>query len=72
MKSSVYTKIFVLILVAFGALALISYSRSETSADKEECTGSSKCDAKKVQSDFLIWESFSKSLLSEAIGCDDN
>ena len=70
MKTSAYTKIFVLLLLVFSALALISYSRSKTEAVKEECSGSAKCNAKRVQSEFIIWESFSKSLLPGAAGSE--
>lgn len=72
MKSSMYTKFLVLMLVVLGALALISYARSKNVPIKEECSGSTNCSGKKLQSDFIIWESFSKSLLSEASGCDEN
>ena len=68
MKTPAYTKIFVLMLLVFGALVLISYSHAKTVATKEECSGSAKCDAKKIQSEFIIWESFSQSLLPGAAG----
>jgi hypothetical protein len=71
MKASVYTKILVSLLVIVSALALISYSRSKTAA-KEECSGSVKCGGKKVQNEFIIWESFSNNLLSGATGCNEN
>jgi hypothetical protein len=72
MKTSVYTKIFVALLVVFGALALISYSRSKYAATQEECSGPAKSCSKKVQSEFLTWESFSKNLLSGDSWGDDN
>ena len=65
MKASAFTKLFILLLVVFSALALISYSRTNSAA-KEECSGSTKCSGKKVQSEFIIWESLSKNLLSGA------
>jgi hypothetical protein len=70
MKTSVYTKIFVLALVIFGALALISYSRSNTTV-KEDCSVSGKCSTKKIQSEFTFWEAFSKNLLSVPTDSDD-
>ena len=72
MKASVYTKILVSLLVIVSALALISYSRSKTATTKEECSGSVKCGGKKVQNEFIIWESFSNNLLSGATGCNEN
>jgi len=72
MKPSIYTKIFVLLLLVSSALALISYSRSKTAQVKEETTGSTKCSAKSVQSEFVIWESFSKSMLFGSTGCEEN
>jgi hypothetical protein len=70
MKTSVFTKIFVLALIIFGALALVSYSRSKT-AMKEDCSVSGKCDTKKIQSELMMWETFSKNLLSIPAGSDD-
>jgi hypothetical protein len=72
MKPSIYTKIFVILLVVCSALALISYSRSKTALVKEESAGSAKCSAKSVQSEFIIWESFSKSMLFGSTGCEEN
>jgi hypothetical protein len=72
MKPSVYTKIFVSLLVVLSALALISYSRSKTASIKEECSGSAKCGGKKVQNEYIIWESFSTNLLSGTTGCNEN
>jgi len=68
MKASVYTKIFVLVLVIFSALALVSYSRSKATSGKEDCSVSGKCNSKKIQSEFMIWEAFSKNLLSVPTG----
>ncbi|HLY72193.1 MAG TPA: hypothetical protein VKR53_20810 [Puia sp.] len=70
MKTSVYTKIFVLALVIFSALALVSYSRSKTTV-REDCSNSGKCNTKKIQSELMIWETFSKNLLSVPDGSDD-
>jgi hypothetical protein len=67
MKTSVYTRIFIAMLVAFTALAIVSYSRAKP-AVCQECPDSDKCDNKKVQSEFIIWESFAKNLLFGAIG----
>jgi hypothetical protein len=68
MKASVYTKIFVLVLIIFSALALVSYSRSKAAPGKEDCSVSGKCSSKKTQSEFMIWEAFSKNLLSVPTG----
>jgi hypothetical protein len=72
MKTSIYTKIFVLLLVVCSALALISYSHAKTAQAKEDSSGSGKCSAKTVQSEFIIWESFSKGMLFGTTGCDEN
>ncbi len=72
MQTSGYTKIFVLLLVVLSALALISYSRAKTTLVKEECSGSAKCGGKKIQNEYIIWESFSTNLLSGATGCNEN
>ncbi|HLX91722.1 MAG TPA: hypothetical protein VKR32_08570 [Puia sp.] len=71
MKTSVYTKIFVLLLLVFGALALVSYARSRTAGSKEDCSVSGKGDSRKVQGEFIIWEAFSKTFMFPTSSCDE-
>ncbi|GEM_PF-5606498 len=68
MKTAAFTKIFIIMVLVFSALALISYSRSKT-ISKEDCSGSTQCANKSVHNEFIIWESLSKNLLS---GGSDN
>lgn len=63
MKYRTYIRLFLLILVASISLILISYSRSNNATpQKEECSG--KCDKKTGQTEFILWETLSRNLLS--------
>lgn len=64
MKSKTYLQIFLLILVASISLFLFSYSHKATTSDKEDTNGQEKCCQKKVHSEFILWESLSRNLLS--------
>ncbi len=66
MRSKTYLRLFLLILVTAASLILFSYSRKKTETDKTEpsteCGGKS-CE-KKAQSEFILFESLSRNLLS--------
>lgn len=64
MKSRTYFRLFLFILVAAMGIAIFAYSR-KTVADNPanpECSG--KCDQKKTQTEFILWESISRNLFS--------
>ena len=63
MKSKTYIRLFFLVLVVSISFILFSYSRSNSSADKEN-SDCGKCQQKKTQTEFIIWESLSRNLLS--------
>ena len=63
MRSKTYLQIFLLILVASISFFLFSYAHKATS-DKEDTNGQEKCCQKKVHSEFMLWESLSRNLLS--------
>jgi len=66
MRSKTYIRLSLLVLVTAASLILFSYSRKKTEPDSErssECSGSKPCE-KKAQSEFILWESISRNLLS--------
>jgi hypothetical protein len=63
MKSKNYIRLFILVLLVSASLALISYTRTNAHAsDNKECTDGEKCCNKKVQTEFILWESISRNL----------
>ena len=65
MKTKTYIRIFLVVLVASTSLILFSYSRKKTDPNVERSTecGGKGCE-KKTQSDFILWESLTRNLLS--------
>jgi hypothetical protein len=64
MKYRTYIRLFLVILVASISLILFSYAHSNSTdiQKKEDCSG--KCEQKKTQTEFILWESLSRNLLS--------
>lgn len=64
MKAKTYIRVLLFILVASISLALFSYSRKNLSNGQAipDCSG--KCEQKKSQTEFILWESLSRNLLS--------
>ena len=66
MRSKTYIRLFFLVVVTAASLILFSYSQKKASTGSEpssECSGSKPCE-KKAQSEFILWESISRNLLS--------
>ena len=66
MRSKTYIRLSLLVLVTVTSLILFSYSRKKVNTDTErstECGGSKSCE-KKAQSEFILWESLPRNLLS--------
>jgi hypothetical protein len=65
MKTKTYIRIFLVVLVASTSLILFSYSRKKVDTNVERSTecGGKDCE-KKTQSDFILWESLTRNLLS--------
>lgn len=65
MKTKTYIRILLVVLVASTSLILFSYSRKNTDPNIERSTecGGKGCE-KKAQSDFILWESLTRNLLS--------
>jgi len=65
MRSRTYIRLFFLILVTATSLILFSYSRKKTaSPDIERSSECGKSCEKKAQSEFILWESLTRNLLS--------
>jgi hypothetical protein len=62
MKNKTYIRLFLLAVIMVSSLILFSYTRNTDPAPKKECCNE-KCE-QKTQSDFIIWESISRNLLS--------
>ena len=64
MKVKTYIRVFLFILVASISIVLFSYSRKNVSGSQciPDCSG--KCEQKKAQTEFILWESLSRNLLS--------
>jgi cell division protein FtsL len=66
MRSKTYIRLFLLVLVTAASLVLFSYSRKKVSSENErssECGGNKSCE-KRAQSEFILWESLTRNLLS--------
>lgn len=63
MKSKTYIRLFFLILIVSISFLLFSYSHSISSA-RQENSDCGKCQQKKTQTEFIIWEALSRNLLS--------
>ena len=67
MRTKTYIRIFLLILVTSASLILFSYSRkktTETTQDQSTECGGKSCGEKKAQSEFILWESLTRNLLT--------
>jgi hypothetical protein len=63
MKLKMFVRLFVFVLLVSASLAFISYTHTKTAAaDNKECTDGEKCCQKKVQTEFILWESISRNL----------
>ena len=63
MKAKTYIRISLFILVAAISLLLFSYSRKNSNSQvMPDCSG--KCEQKKPQAEFILWESLSRNLFS--------
>jgi len=67
MRNKAYIRLFFLTLVVAASLAFFSYSRRASSSDagdKNSDCENGKCEKKNAQTEFIIWESLSRNLLS--------
>jgi hypothetical protein len=64
MKAKTYIRLLLFILIASISIILFSYSRKNGSNSQgiPDCSG--KCEQKKTQTEFILWESLSRNLLS--------
>jgi hypothetical protein len=67
MKYRMQIRLLLAFLVASTCFVLFSYSRlrdSDNPGNEEGGKGEQKCEEKKAQSEFILWESLSRNLLS--------
>jgi len=65
MRRKTYIRLFLLILVTSTSLILFSYSHKRSdSTDTERSSECGKSCDKKAQSEFILWESLTRNLLS--------
>lgn len=63
MRSRNYIRLSFLILATAASLILFSYSRKKADTPSERSSECGKCE-KKSQSEFILWESLTRNLLS--------
>ena len=63
MKNKTHIRLFLLAIIVISSLILFAYSKNRPSDSKECSENSEKCE-KKTQTDFIIWESLYRNLLS--------
>jgi hypothetical protein len=64
MQRKMYIRLLILILVASMSFLLFSYSRSGASTDEDSNGEGGKCPQKKAQTEYILWESLTRNLLS--------
>ena len=62
MKQKTFIRLSVFALLVAASLVLISYSHKQAPQNDKECTDGDKCSQKKIQTEFMLWESFSRNL----------
>jgi hypothetical protein len=60
MHAKTFIRLFIVIILLSAGIFMISRQQATASADSKECTGGVPCDQNRVQSDFLLWESFAR------------
>jgi hypothetical protein len=64
MKPKTYIRLLLFILIVSISILFFSYSRKIPSAGQKDRDCNGKCDQKKIQTEFILWESLSRNLLS--------
>lgn len=63
MKARSYLRLLFLALIASISIFLFSYSHKSSGSGEDNCE-SGKCSEKKSQTEFILWESITRNLLS--------
>jgi hypothetical protein len=65
MRSGNYIKLFVFAMLVATGLVLLSYTHIHPTnkSSNTECSDGETCGQKKIQTEFILWESLSQSLL---------
>ena len=64
MKAKSFLRVFLLVLIASISVFLFSWSHKTTDSSESNNCESGKCSEKKSQSEFILWESLTRNLLS--------
>jgi hypothetical protein len=64
MQRRMYIRLLILVLAASMSCILFSYSRSQASTDEDANGEAGKCPQKKAQTEYILWESLTRNLLS--------
>jgi hypothetical protein len=64
MKPKTYTRLLLLILVVCISFFFYSYSRNTLSTSEKDPDCNGKCEKTKAQTEFILFESLSRNLLS--------
>jgi hypothetical protein len=64
MKRSLYLRLFIIVAVASASLLLLSYVHARTARTEEQNCESGKCPSGKARTEYILWESLTRSLLT--------
>ncbi|MDP4148937.1 MAG: hypothetical protein Q8927_05155 [Bacteroidota bacterium] len=64
MKPRTYIRLLLLMLVLSVSIILFAYSHKTSSPGQKDPDCSEKCSQNKAQTEFVLWESLSRSLLT--------
>ena len=62
MKQKMYIRLLILVLAVTLSMGLFSYVRGHSTRQEDPECGN-KCGAKKVQTEYILWESITRNLL---------
>jgi hypothetical protein len=65
MKSKLYIRLSAVVLAISLSLMLVSYVRAHSARQDEPATNEcgNKCEGKKAQTEYILWESITRNLL---------
>jgi hypothetical protein len=65
MKRKLYIRLSILVLAVSLGLLLVSYARARSSRSDDPTTNEcgNKCEGKKAQTEYILWESITRNLL---------
>lgn len=64
MKRSIYIRLFIVVVATSASLLLLSYVHARTATTEDQNCESSKCPSGKTRTEYILWESLTRNLLS--------